>query len=218
MRVGKIGPINLRLDSGEILGISGLPGSGLHDVAFAVYGALKPYSGQVELLRPGLKRALVPPHRESQGGFGQLNVRENMSIAALRAWRMLGCLLDWRHERGQCEVIVRELAIVPSSLDATFDVLSGGNKQKVIFGRALLYKPDVYILCEPTRGVDVGTRSEIYRLIRQFAKDGAGVLLASSDAEDLFAVCDRVALIAEGALQPFRGISELTVSELEMMV
>jgi ribose transport system ATP-binding protein len=97
-------------------------------------------------------------------------------------------------------------------------VLSGGNKQKVIFGRALLRKPDVFVLCEPTRGVDVGTRSEIYRLIRELAQSGAAVLVASSDAEDLFSVCDRVALAVQGSLQPLRHISELTETELELMV
>jgi ABC-type sugar transport system ATPase subunit len=110
------------------------------------------------------------------------------------------------------------LAVRPRSLDTPYDVLSGGNKQKVIFGRALLSRPAVYVLCEPTRGVDVGTRSEIYRLIRQLASDGAAVLVASSDAEDLFSVCDRAALIVNGTLQPARDTSELTASELELMV
>jgi ribose transport system ATP-binding protein len=88
----------------------------------------------------------------------------------------------------------------------------------VIFGRAMLSRPEVYILCEPTRGVDVGTRSEIYRLIRELASQGAAVLVASSDAEDLFAVCDRLALVSDRQLQPLRQVSELTSSELEMMV
>jgi ribose transport system ATP-binding protein len=123
-----------------------------------------------------------------------------------------------RSEQRDCADVSAELSVVPSALDTSFEILSGGNKQKVIFGRALLRRPDVYVLCEPTRGVDVGTRSEIYRLIRELARDGAAVLVASSDAEDLFSVCDRVALIDNTGLQQLRDVAQLTASELEMMV
>jgi ribose transport system ATP-binding protein len=218
VQVGKLDPINLTLHAGEIVGISGLVGSGLHDIAYAVNGNLKPKHGHVLLLRPDLKRALVPPHRETQGCFGALTVRENMAIAALPRWRSLGSVLNRRRERLDCEKIMRELSVQPPSLDQPFDVLSGGNKQKVIFGRALLRHPDVYILCEPTRGVDVATRSEIYRLIRGLAKDGAAVLVASSDAEDLLSVCDKSANIVGSTLRPFRHTAELDVSEMELMV
>ena len=216
--IGKLGPVNLRLNAGEVVGISGLVGSGLHDLAFVVNGNLEPDSGTVELARPDLERALVPPHRESQGGFAELTVRENVAVSALARWRRIGGLLDPGHEKDACGAILDELTVVPRSLDATYDVLSGGNKQKVIFARALLRRPDVYVLCEPTRGVDVKTRSEIYRLVRELASRGAAVLVASSDAEDLFSICDRAALIAGGRLQPVRPITELTASELEMMV
>jgi ribose transport system ATP-binding protein len=127
-------------------------------------------------------------------------------------------LLDPRGEKSDCTSISGQLNVQPRSLDIPYEVLSGGNKQKVIFGRALLRQPDVYVLCEPTRGVDIGTRAEIYRLIRNLAADGAGVLIASSDAEDLFSVCDRVALVTDRSLQRLRPVSELTSSELERMV
>jgi ribose transport system ATP-binding protein len=219
VRLGNLGPINLRLDAGEVIGISGLPGSGLHDIAFLVNGTLKPDSGQVMMMRRGLTRALVPPHRESQGGFGALGIRENLSISALPRWRRrLVRLIDPRAEKRDCGEIAAQLSVVPSYLETPFEVLSGGNKQKAIFGRAMLRRPDVYVLCEPTRGVDVGTRSEIYRLIRELAGAGAAVLVASSDAEDLFAVCDRVALVVDRCLQPLRPISGLTSSQLELMV
>jgi ribose transport system ATP-binding protein len=218
VQVGKLSPINLTLNAGEVAGISGLVGSGLHDIAYVVNGNLKPKRGQVVLLRPGLKRALVPPHRESQGCFGALTVRENMAISALPRWRSLGRILNRRRERLDCERIIHELAVQPRSLDGPFDILSGGNKQKVIFGRALLGHPDVYVLCEPTRGVDVATRSEIYRLIRGLAEDGAAVLVASSDAEDLFSVCDKSANIVGSSLQPFRTVADLDTSEMELMV
>jgi ribose transport system ATP-binding protein len=218
VRMGKLGPVNLTINAGEVLGISGLPGSGIHDIAFAIYGSVAPDSGKVVELRPNVKRALVPPHRESQGGFGELNIRENMAVSALSRWRRLGSLLNVRDENVDCSRVAEELSVRPNSVDTPFEVLSGGNKQKVIFGRALLHRPDVYVLCEPTRGVDVGTRSEIYRLIRELAKAGAAVLVVSSDAEDLFSVCDRVSLVVGTGLQAPRHVSELTASELELMV
>jgi ribose transport system ATP-binding protein len=213
-----LGPINLTLNAGEVIGISGLPGSGLHDIALLVNGTLKPDRGEVVESRARLTRALVPPHRESQGGFGELSIRENMALSALGRWRSISALLNPRREELDCAGVSADLSIKPASIDTTFDILSGGNKQKVIFGRALLLEPDVFVLCEPTRGVDVGTRSEIYRLIRQIAREGAAVLVASSDAEDLFSVCDRVALVVDGRLQPLRPVSELSTSELELMV
>jgi ribose transport system ATP-binding protein len=218
VRVGKLASINFKLSAGEVVGISGLVGSGFHDIALVVNGTLKPAGGEVVLSRPGLKRALVPPHRESQGGFGDLTMRENMAVSALSRWRWLGSLLSPRSERRACEVVVEQLSVKPNSLDTPFEILSGGNKQKVIFGRALLRKPDVYVLCEPTRGVDVETRSEIYRLIRELAHDGAAVLVVSSDAEDLFSVCDLAGLVVNNTLQRLRNISELTAHELELMV
>jgi ribose transport system ATP-binding protein len=218
VHLDNLGPINLKLDAGEVIGISGLPGSGLHDIALLVNGTLKPDSGKIVESRPRLTRALVPPHRESQGGFGELSIRENMALSALGRWRHLLRLLNPRREALDCARVSTDLSITPPSITTTFDILSGGNKQKAIFGRALLLKPDVFVLCEPTRGVDVGTRSEIYRLIRELARGGAAVLVASSDAEDLFSVCDRVALVVDGRLQQLRPVSELSTSELELMV
>jgi ABC-type sugar transport system ATPase subunit len=141
-----------------------------------------------------------------------------MAVSSLSRWRQLLRLLDPRGELHDCGEVARKLEVKPHYIETPFEVLSGGNKQKVIFSRAILSTPDVYVLCEPTRGVDVGTRSEIYRLIRELARDGAAVLVTSSDAEDLFAVCDRVTLVADGGLQPLRPFSELTESQLEMMV
>jgi ribose transport system ATP-binding protein len=141
-----------------------------------------------------------------------------MAVSALPRWRKILRLLDPLGEKQDCSELALKLSVKPASIDTPFEVLSGGNKQKVIFGRALLRRPDVFVLCEPTRGVDVQTRSEIYRLIRELTSGGAAVLVASSDAEDLFSVCDRVGLVDKGNLQPLRHVSELTTSELELMV
>ena len=218
VRYGPLGPIDLEVRSGEVIGLSGLPGSGLHDIAFLAYGSLPPTAGTVGLGHPGVRRALVPPHRESQGGFGELSVRENMTISSLGRWSRFLSLINMRMESSDCRDMSESLSLRPRSIETEYEVLSGGNKQKVVFARSLLRRPEVYVLCEPTRGVDVGTRSEIYRLIRGLRAQGAAILIASSDAEDLLSVCDRVSIVSDGRLQPLRAVAELNTAELEMMI
>jgi ribose transport system ATP-binding protein len=210
---GRAGPIDLELRAGQIFGLTGLPGSGLHDVAFLADGSLLPTAGTVEF-RSGVRTALVPPHRESQGGFGELSVRQNVTISALKRWRSAGFLVLPREQRDAQEMIER-LQVVPNDLEAEFGTLSGGNRQKVIFGRALFQQPDLYVLCEPTRGVDVGTRLEIYKLIRELGRQGAAVLVVSSDTEDLMAVCGQVAAITEGGISEVRMTREIGATEME---
>lgn len=215
---GEVGPINLELRAGEVIGLSGLPGSGLHDIALLAYGSLRPDEGFIRTPRRSIRRALVPPHRESQGGFGELPVRDNMSVSSLSRWRSFTRLINVKRETLDCQDMAKRLDVRPAAVNTPYETLSGGNKQKVIFARALFKEPDVYVLCEPTRGVDVGTRSEIYRLIRELRSRGAAVLIASSDAEDLFSVCDRVSIVTSGRLQPQRYIADMSASELELMV
>jgi ribose transport system ATP-binding protein len=114
--------------------------------------------------------------------------------------------------------MIKALTVRPDDADIPYGVLSGGNKQKVIFARALLNRPNLYILCEPTRGVDIQTRAEIYRTIRRMPSADCAVLVLSSDAEDLFAVCDQIGLIRDGVVDDLRPTSELTIEDLEEMV
>jgi ribose transport system ATP-binding protein len=214
---GRAGPIDLAVRPGEVLGLTGLPGSGLHDIALLALGVMQPTSGTVKLA-PGVDVALVPPHRETQGGFDELDVHENVTVSALRRWIVGAGLLALGRERRASEDMVERLNVQPGGVSGAFGVLSGGNKQKVIFGRALLKEPGVYVLCEPTRGVDVGTRSEIYRVIEDIRATDAGVLLLSSDAEDLFAACDKVAVVQNGRLSDVRRTDEVKPQDLEAMV
>jgi ribose transport system ATP-binding protein len=210
------GPVNLELRRGEIVGLTGRPGSGLHDVAMLASGHIAPLSGEVSLVQ-GASRALVPPNRETEGGFNDLDVRENMTLSRLGNWRTPWRSLRLRDERKAADEMISRLGIQPPQSDAIFGTLSGGNKQKAIFGRVLFREPDVYVLCEPTRGVDVQTRAELYRIILSLTADAA-VLIVTSDAEDLFAVCDRVGIVDEGVvkrLQSFDGISQ---SDIELLV
>jgi ribose transport system ATP-binding protein len=106
----------------------------------------------------------------------------------------------------------------PADPEARYAGLSGGNKQKAIFGRVLFEAPDVYVLCEPTRGVDVATRGEIYALMRELAGQDVAVLVVTSDFEDLFAVCDRIGLVRDGRVQDLHEVHELTPEQLEVFM
>jgi ribose transport system ATP-binding protein len=214
---GRAGPIDLTLRSGEVVGLTGLPGSGLHDVAYLAHGALRPSRGRV-IRGPDVGTALVPPHRETQGGFLDESVQNNLTLSSLADWRHPLRFLRGSAERRDAQEMVERLQVKPADTDAAFGTLSGGNKQKVIFGRVLFRKPRVYVLCEPTRGVDVGTRREIYRLIHELRHQDAAVLVVSSDSEDLFAVCDRIAVVDEGRLRDFISVDETNPHELEAFI
>jgi ribose transport system ATP-binding protein len=214
---GRAGPVDLQVRAGEIVGLTGLPGSGLHDVAFLAHGALRPRSGAV-VRAPGAASALVPPYRERQGGFDDHAVRDNLTISALERWRAPWRLLRGGHERRDAAAMVGRLSVNPADPDRHYGELSGGNKQKVVFGRALFRDPRVYVLCEPTRGVDVPTRREIYRLIGELRDGGAAVLVVSSDFEDLLSVADRMAVVDDGRVGPFRVPSDLSDTDLEAFI
>lgn len=218
VRTDQLGPLDLTLNRGEVLGVTGLPGSGLHDLGYLATGRLRPTKGSIRRA-PHVKTSLLPAKRETQGGFNEMAVKQNMTIAALRSWRARGSrLLNLRSETKDAEAMTSRLSVVPAEVSTPYGVLSGGNKQKVIFGRLLFTHPDVYILCEPTRGVDVKTRMEIYSLINEVASNGASVLVLSSDAEDILSVCDRVSVIHDGRLDPFVPVGDLTAHELERLL
>jgi ribose transport system ATP-binding protein len=214
---GRAGPVDLTLRAGEVIGLTGLPGSGLHDAAYLAHGSTKPTRGSV-WRADGIRTALVPPHRESQGGFLELSVETNMTMSSLSDWRHPSRLLRRGAERRATTEMIERLSVLPADADAAYGTLSGGNKQKVVFGRVLFRKPQVYILCEPTRGVDIGTRREIYRLIHELCDGGAAVLVVTSDTEDLFAVCDRIAVVEEGSLGHLLSVSETDAHELEAFI
>ena len=214
---GRAGPVDLKLRGGEITGLTGLPGSGLHDIGFLVHGSMKPSRGKVNADRK-IKRALVPPHRETQGGIPLNSIRENITLSSLDRWRSLGRLLALRREERDAQTMATELNVVPVDAAGPYGVLSGGNKQKVIFGRVLMREPQVYVLCEPTRGVDIGTRTEIYRLIRKLRSKDVAVLVISSDSEDLFAVCDRIGVVDDGTVAELVPAEQMNTQQLEALV
>jgi len=178
---------------------------------------VKPVKGKVKVNRK-IKRALVPPHRETQGGIPLNSIRENLTLSSLDRWRSLGRLLALRREERDAQQMTNELNVVPGDAEGPYGVLSGGNKQKVIFGRVLLREPQVYVLCEPTRGVDIKTRTEIYRLIRKLRSKDVAVLVISSDSEDLFAVCDRIGVVDDGTVAELVPAEQMNTQQLEALV
>ena len=212
-----IGPVSLDLRAGQIIGVGGLLGSGLHDLAYILTGEQKIEKGKV-IFADGVGAAMVPPHRESQGGFDEFSVRENFTISSLARWKNPLGFLSPQKESSASQDAVVEYGVEPRDSEYQFGALSGGNKQKVIFGRAVLSEAKVLVLCEPTRGVDVKTRREIYAFIRERAAAGCAVLVLSSDTEDLLALSEMLSVVVEGKLTPPRAMSEFSEKELEAIL
>jgi ABC-type sugar transport system ATPase subunit len=220
-RSGVFGSVDLSVRAGEVVGMAGLIGSGRSEFARAVFGQERPSAGTIRVGgRPvrvrnvrhaiGLGVGYVPEERQSQGLFLTLSSRDNVSMAALDRIQVCGVVSPSR-ERRHVERALAPLRI-KGALDAPVATLSGGTQQKVLLGRWLALQPRVLILDEPTRGIDVGTRAEIYRLVEQLTDDGVAVLLISSDIQELLKLCDRVLVMRAG-----RVVAEFAGDELTEM-
>jgi len=210
-RPPRVRGVNLELRRGEILGIAGLVGSGRTELARVIFGADRPTAGTMQLgsqryaprgpheaIRRGV--ALVPEERRSQGLLLQESITFNISMATLRENRGAGSrLLSPAKARAAAREAVERFNIKSQSVAQLTSDLSGGNQQKVVVGRYLRTAPAVLILDEPTVGVDVGARGEIYRIIKGLAEAGTAVLMISSDFDEL-AICGRVAVMQEGRI------------------
>ncbi|HEV7417385.1 MAG TPA: sugar ABC transporter ATP-binding protein [Tianweitania sediminis] len=211
--------ISLELHSGEVLGIGGLVGAGRSELAHLIYGADGADGGSMELegqafaprfpseaVRAGL--GLVPEERRTEGLFLNKSVAFNLQLTNMNKMQS-GPLLSFRKRENLALQTVRDLAIKTQSADTPVGRLSGGNQQKVVIGRWLLRAPKVLILDEPTRGVDIGARSEIHRLVRRLAETGLGVIVISSEPDELPDLADRVLIMADGKM-----VAELTGQQI----
>jgi ribose transport system ATP-binding protein len=228
-RRGEFTDVSFTVRSGEIVGLAGLVGSGRSEIVETVYGARKPSAGRVTVdgrrLRPGSIRAairaglgLAPEERKSQGLLLHEPVYRNVSVSSLSRYARGGFVLSAR-ELAAATRAAEQLDVRPADPRRVVRTLSGGNQQKVVLARWLLRDCRLLILDEPTRGVDVGARTEIYRLVRSLADSGVGVLLVSSEIPEVLGLCDRVLVVREGRIVhtgPAGGIDESGVLDLVM--
>jgi ribose transport system ATP-binding protein len=203
--------ISFDLHAGEIVGLGGLVGAGRTELLRALFGADPATGGSLFLgpeSAPYFPRstavavtagfAFVPEDRKHHGLFGPLSVRLNATIARLPLRKFLPGWLDQRAEADDAATLLRELQVRYADADQPMAELSGGNQQKVVIGRWLRREVRIWLLDEPTRGVDVTARRAIYALLRQRAAAGAAILVASSDFEELSSLCDRVIVLSRG--------------------
>jgi ribose transport system ATP-binding protein len=201
--------VTFSVAAGEIAGLGGIQGNGQREIARALYGLL-PATGEVRLngskvslrspgqvIRSGI--VYVPADRRGEGLFVVHSIRENIAIPHLTDWSSFGVMSNRKEAIAVREAIDRLKIRTPSS-EQRVGLLSGGNQQKVVFGRWLLAQPTLYIFEEPTVGVDVGTKLELYRVIRRLADEGAAILVLSSDLIELIGVCDRILVVAHGSI------------------
>lgn len=211
--------VSVSIRPGEVVGLGGLLGSGRTETAKAISGALARSSGGVVVagvpLRAGSTPAairagigLLPEDRKSEGIVPGLSVRENIALAVLPRLSRFGLVSEARVD-GIVDTFVERLRIKASSPHQKVGELSGGNQQKVLLARWLAMNPKVLLLDEPTRGIDVGAKAEVQRLVDELAADGLGVLLISSDPEELIEGSDRVVVLKDGAV-----VGELTGDEV----
>jgi simple sugar transport system ATP-binding protein/ribose transport system ATP-binding protein len=211
--------ISLTVGAGEIVGLAGLVGAGRSELAHAVFGSARRSAGTVQVngedvrphsptrsLRHGI--ALIPESRKEQGLLLQRAIRENVTLSSLGSYSRLTWVAG-RRERHAARAALDDVTVRTKSTQSPVASLSGGNQQKVMFARALLGRPGMLIADEPTRGVDVGSRRAIYDLLVEQAGRGAGVLVISSDLEEVLGLAHRVLVIRGG-----RIVAELSGDQL----
>ena len=195
--------LNFTLHQGEILGLAGLSGAGQSEVLNLFLGLAKPTSGTLTLHdQPPPKNpsrawaqgvAYVPPERRSQGLALRMGARPNALLPHYR-----GIKTDLTRERSRTQTLAQRVNLKAASPDQSLWQLSGGNQQKVVFARAMAESPRLLLLDEPTRGVDIGARAEIYKLIRDLSAQGCAVLMATSDLPEMLGLCDRIVILHQG--------------------
>lgn len=206
----RLSGIDLEVGRGEIVGLGGLDGQGQRELLLALFGVLVGVEGRVSVegkpvslagpkaaKQPDVAMALIPEDRKTEGLMLPMSVGENLTIAALdRVSR--GGLIDGAREGDSIARMVDLLKIKAGSPDLPVGSLSGGNQQKVVIAKWLMTRPKIILLNDPTRGIDVGTKQEIYALLRRLADDGAAILFYSTDYDELIGCCDRVAVLYDG--------------------
>jgi ribose transport system ATP-binding protein len=212
LATGPVSDVNLRLYQGEVLGIAGLLGSGRTELFQTIFGLRPPRQGVIRLRSGREVRfaspaaamaagvAYVPEDRAGEAAFASMSVRENLSAGSVRQyWRWLR--LHHGRERRDARRYMRDFLVRAASDGVPLSTLSGGNQQKVVLARWLRRRPAVLLLDEPTQGVDVAARQEIYALVRRAAQAGTGVVVVANDFAELAYLCDRVVVLRDGRIR-----------------
>ena len=213
--------ISFAVAKGEIVGLGGLDGQGQSELLLALFGVLRGIDGKIlingmqssihhprQAKASNVRMALIPEDRKTQGLLLPMSIRDNLVLAAASDLSNHG-VIDSAKERTAIDEAVEKLQIRVNDLDAPVRTLSGGNQQKVVIGKWLMKEPRILLLNDPTRGIDVGTKQEMYRLMRELAQAGIAILFYSTDYEELIGMCDRVVVCYGGKL-----IRELKGTEL----
>jgi ribose transport system ATP-binding protein len=215
--------------AGEIVGLAGLVGAGRSEILETLYGARRASAGSVTVDGKKMRRGsvvsmvragvgLAPEERKSQGLFLDEAVFRNITMSSMSRFARLG-FLNRRDERRRSAELTASLDVRPGGVTRAVRTLSGGNQQKVVLARWLLRECRVLLLDEPTRGVDVGARSELYQLIRSLADSGVAVVVVSSEIEEVLGLADRVLVVREGVVvheAPATELDEATILDLVM--
>lgn len=222
--VGEVGPLDFTLHKNEMVGLVGLRGAGHETISRAVFG-LQPYTGKVTLdgELPNLSKpqnalaagiGLVAKDRTEESVAMTLSIRENTFLNPQGFGRRLLDFLSPRTEADQAAIIGAELGLSPNDPDLAIEALSGGNQQKVVIGRWLATKRRLLLCEDPTAGVDVGAKSEIYALLNRALSDGVGILVVSTDFEEIATICHRAIVFSQGAIVDELSGSRLTTENL----
>ncbi len=218
----RLNDISLTARAGEVVGLGGLDGQGQRELLLALFGVLKGVSGQIlvdgeqaAIVKPRhakskkIGMALIPEDRKTEGLMLPMSVRANLSFAALDRLSRYG-IVDHNAEGRAVEEMIKLLNIRTDGLDVPVGSLSGGNQQKTVIAKWLMMNPRIILLNDPTRGIDVGTKQEIYQLLRKLADSGAAIIFYSTDYDELIGCCDRVLVLYDGAIKRTLVGSEIT--------
>ncbi len=210
-RYSNLRDVSFTLRESEIIGIAGLDGAGRTELLENIFGLSARERGRLVLRGREIKNrnardsisngfALVTEERRSTGIFGILSIRANTTVSSLKKYISYGFVLNKKKMRRATDDMIKSLRIKTPTQDTKIRSLSGGNQQKVIFGRWLLTEPEILLLDEPTRGIDVGAKFEIYSVIGNLAANGKSVIMVSSEMPELLGVCDRILVMSGGRL------------------
>lgn len=223
---GQLNDVNLDIRPGEVVGLGGLDGQGQRQLLLALFGTLIGVTGSVEIDGKPVKLsnperaksaeigiALIPEDRKNEGLMLPMSVRDNLSFASIESFSKFG-IIDRALEDVAISEMIKLLNIRAGDIEGPVASLSGGNQQKVVIAKWLMTKPRIILLNDPTRGIDVGTKQEIYELLRRLAESGAAILFYSTDYDELIGCCDRVLVFYDGTVVRTLEGEELTEHNL----